>query len=189
MPDTQENKVQFSFKNVYYALLNDGTKATWETPVPIPGGVDLSLEFEGEINKFYADGVVFYQSPSDSGYSGSATFARIPEQMLKDVWGFEEDETDFVLTEKAGVEPKPFALLFQIDGDKNNQLYCWYNCSATKPSVTAETTTDTKEPTTQELAIAVAPLQDGRIKASTTAKTPSNIRENWFKKVYEKVAM
>ncbi len=188
MPE-KENKVQFSFKNVYYALLTDGEKATWGTPVAIPGGVELKLEFEGEINKFYADGVVFYQSPSDSGYSGSATFARIPEQMLKDVWGFEEDETDFVLTEKAGVEPKQFALLFQIDGDQNNQLYCWYNCSATKPAINAETTTDTKEPTTQELSIAVAPLADGRIKASTTAKTPTNIRENWFKKVYEKAGV
>ena len=64
---TNENKVQFNIKNVHYAVMTaDGETPTWENPVPVPGAVNLSLEASGEITPFYADGVVYYKSSSNS---------------------------------------------------------------------------------------------------------------------------
>lgn len=179
------NKVQFNLKNVHYALLTDGETPTWETPVPVPGAVTLTLDAEGEISPFYADGIVYYRSIANNGYSGDLEMAKFIDQMLQDVWQYTLSETDKVIIEKSGVEPKPFALLFQIDGDSDNEYYCMYNALGTRPGIGSTTNTDTKEPQTQTSSITASPLSDGRVMARTTATTPENVKTNWFKKVYE----
>lgn len=178
-----ENKVQFNLKNVHYAIL-DTTNNTFGTPVAVPGAVNLALDPQGEVTPFYADGIVYYQCVSDNGYSGDLEVAKFPDQMLQDVWGFVLNADDKVLIEKTGTEPKPFALLYQIDGDKNNDYYCLYNCSGTRPGVGSSTTTDTKEPNTRTSNISAAPLSDGRVLARTTANTTETVKQEWFKSVY-----
>ena len=186
---TGENKVQFNLKNVHYALFTtEGDAPAWSTPVAVPGAVNLSLEQQGELTKFYADGIVYWQSSSNNGYEGDLEMARFPDQMRQDVWGEELVATDNVLIENANVQPKPFALLFQIDGDKTNNLYCLYNCNATRPSVAGSTTNENKEPKTETCTISAVPLANGNVKAATTATTTEDVRNNWFKKVYEKPA-
>ena len=186
---TGENKVQFNLKNVHYAMLTtEGETPSWNTPVAVPGAVNLSLEQQGELTKFYADGIVYWQSSSNNGYEGDLEMARFPDQMRQDVWGEELVATDNVLIENANVQPKPFALLFQIDGDKTNNMYCLYNCNATRPSVAASTNSENKEPKTESCTISAVPLANGNVKASTTATTTEEVRNNWFKKVYEKPA-
>lgn len=135
---TNENKVQFNIKNVHYAVMTaDGETPTWENPVPVPGAVNLSLEASGEITPFYADGVVYYKSSSNNGYEGDLEMARFIDKMLQDVWGYVLNGTDKTIIENVGVEPKSFALLFQIDGDADNDLYCMYNCTGTRPALSA----------------------------------------------------
>lgn len=186
MPE-KENKVQFNLKNVHYAVMTAaGDTPTWGNPVKVPGAVNLSLDPQGEVTPFYADGITYYQSAGNSGYSGELEMARIPDQMLKDVWKVKEDETDKVLIENVNVEPAAFALLFQIDGDSDNQLYCMYNCTGTRPPIASTTNTKTKEPQTQKSTITAAPLENGNVFARTTATTPENVRTAWFTKVYEK---
>lgn len=183
----KENKVQFNLKNVAYAvLIQDNGIPSWGAPVKIPGAVTLTLDPQGDVTPFHADGIVFYQSIANNGYSGSLEMARYPDQMLKDIWKFKQDETDFVLVENADEEPSPFALLYQIDGDEDNQLYCLYNCTGTRPGVGSQTNTNTKEPKTQSSNISAVPLENGDILARTTAKTPDSIRKAWFTKVFEK---
>lgn len=114
--------------------------------------------------------------------------ARFPDQMLKDIWGFNEVETDFVLIENSEVEPKQFALLYQIDGDADNQYYCLYNCTGARPGVGSTTNTETKEPQTQTSAISAVSLESGNVLARTTAQTPDEVRTKWFTKVYEQAA-
>lgn len=185
----EKNKVQFNLKNVHYAKITvtDGTVAFAE-PKHVPGAVTLTLDPQGSVEPFYADGIVYYQSVANNGYSGDLEIARFPDQMLIDIWGFELDETDKVLIEDASVEPSAFALLYQIDGDKNEDYYCMYNCTGTRPGVGGTTNTETKTPQTRKSTISAVPLSSGKVLARTTADTPAEVKSNWFKKVYEKTA-
>lgn len=180
-----ENKVQFNLKNVHYAKITEtnGT-ITYETPVHVPGAVNLSLEPQGEITPFHADGIKYYQSISNNGYEGDLEMARYPEQMLKDIWGVQET-TEKVLIENSNTEPQSFALLFQIDGDKDNQLYCMYNCMGTRPGITGTTNTETAEPQTQTSSITASPLENGNILARTSATTTAEVKKSWFTKVFQ----
>ena len=103
--------------------------------------------------------------------------------MLKDVWGFAED-TNKVLIEDASIEPKEFALLFQIDGDATESLYALYSVTAKRPAISSKTNEKSKEPQTQSLSMTAIPLPDGKVRARTTAETPEEIKANWFKSVY-----
>lgn len=183
----EENKVQFNLKNVHYAILTSGGDApAWAAPVHVPGAVTLTLDPQGDVTPFYADGIVFYQSVANNGYSGDLEIARFPDQMLKDIWGFEEVTEDHVLIENVKAEPKSFALLYQIDGDKDNQFYCLYNCSGTRPGIGGSTNKETKEAETKSSSITAVSLENGNVMARTMANTPANIKEAWFSKVYER---
>lgn len=184
-----ENKVQFNLKNVYYSVLTEtagqsGTTYSWATPVKVPGAVNLSLEAQGDVTPFYADGITYYQTVANNGYSGDLEMARFPDTMLKDIWGFSEGSTSKVLTENANSEPKSFALLFQIDGDQGNQFYVLYNCTGTRPAISSTTNTETKEPQTQTTTISAVPLEDGTVFARTTADTPTATKNSWFTTVF-----
>lgn len=188
-----ENKVQFNLKNVHYAVQTATTSGgvvsySYGTPVAVPGAVTLSLEAQGDVTPFYADGVTYYTSIANNGYSGNLDMARFPDQMLKDIWGFSLGTTSKVLTENASVEPKAFALLYQIDGDADNQLYVLYNCTGTRPNIGSTTNTATKEPQTQTSSITAAPRADSLVFARTTADTPTATRSAWFSSVFEESA-
>ena len=66
------NKVKYNLKNVHAAKLTrteDGGYS-YETPRAIPGAVSISLDAEGDTSPFYADGIVYFRSVSNNGYSG-----------------------------------------------------------------------------------------------------------------------
>lgn len=183
-----ENKVQFNLKNVHYAkMLTSGDIPTWAKPVKVPGAVSLSLDPQGEVTPFYADGIVYYQTVSNNGYSGDLEMARFPDQMMQDIWGFQLGE-DGVLTEYNNKEASAFALLYQIDGDADNQFYCLFNCSATRPDPGSSTTTETKEPKTQTCTISAVPLEDNRVMSRTTSTTTEAVKKAWFESVYAPTA-
>lgn len=177
----KENKVMFGLKNVYYAKW-DGEK--YLLPVPIPGAVNMALNAEGEMEKFYADDVVYYVANQNNGYSGDLEVALYPDQMLQDIWGYELSATDKVLTENANVEPASFALLFQISGDVTNSHYAMYACTASRPGINAKTKEGKSTPQTQKSSLTAVPKADGKVFAKTTANTPKDIVNNWYISVY-----
>ena len=182
MANPQE-KVQFNLKNVHYAIYDD-TTGQWDAPVAVPGAVALSLEKEGDMEKFYADGIAYYVSNSNQGYSGDLEMAKFPDQMLIDVWGYELGSTSKVLTEHADAEPKVFALLFQVDTDKKAELNVMYACTGTRPGKGGQTNEDTKTPRTQTSNITAVPMSSGLVCCRTTQDTPDNVRSNWFNQVF-----
>lgn len=179
------NKVKFNVKNVHYAKKT--AEGSYEKPVAIPGAVSLSLEQQGEITAFWADGVKYYNSASNGGYEGDLEVALVHDEFRKDILG-EEADTNNVLFENSDTESQEFALGLQIDGDRGPILFWFYNCTATRPSVSASTTEDTKEPSTDTMTISAAAAADGNVRAKTTAETPEEVIKGWFEEVYIKNA-
>lgn len=184
-----ESKVEFNLHNVHYAPLTiTAGVPTFEAPVPIPGAVSLALSANGELTKFYADGVTYWQGNQNNGYEGDLEIARVPDQMYMDIWGHTMDETAKVLVENSAAKEKPFAMLFQIDGDENDALYVLYNVAAGRPGIESKTHEASKTPNTAKISVSCAPLPNGDIRARSTKDTPKAVLENWFKSVYQRAA-
>lgn len=184
-----ENKVKFGLSNVHYAVLTEGATNSWATPVAVPGAVSLTLDSNVASSDFYADNVTYYRTFANNGYTGTLELARVPEAMLSDIFGIAADD-DEVIREYANVQPKPFALLFQVEGDQDEELYLFYRCvPSSKPTVGSQTTEDTAEPVTQSFDFSALPLVTGDddqlnlIKAHTGAEADAAVIAAWFTSV------
>lgn len=86
------NKVKYNLKNVHAAKLTRGEDGafTYAKPKAIPGAVSISLDAEGDSSPFYADGIVYFRSTANNGYSGDLEIALIPEwfrtEILRKNW-------------------------------------------------------------------------------------------------------
>lgn len=147
MPEV--SKVQFGLSKAYYAVIENDT---YGTPAPLPGAVSLTLNREGsEPEKFYADNITYFVAPAvNSGYTGTLTLAKIPAQFLVDVLGEVVDDNGMQV-EVADANPKPFALMYQVEGDADEKRYVFFNCTAQRSTAGANTKSDSTTPDTQDL--------------------------------------
>ena len=183
-----KNKVRYNVKNVHYAPMTaEGTATAWPTygtPVPWPGAVALSLEQQGSISKFHADGITYWQASKNNGYEGDFESAMVPDSFREDCLGEELHETDKVYLEKAAATGTAFALLFEFDGDASGIKHVLYNCTATRPNIEGNTSEDEIEPDTETLTISAAALPNGYVKAKTGDETTSTVVSVWYDEVY-----
>ena len=182
-----DNKIKFGLKNVHYAPITEsGSLISYDTPVHIPGAVNLTLDADGEEVAFYADDREYYEENTNNGYTGSLEMALIPDSFRVDVLGDVLD-TNNVLIENKEAKVKKFALLFEFDGDVNKVRHIMYNVLADRPSVTGSTKTKTKEPQTESMNIAARPAVDtGDVKAK--CPQTSDAYNTFFDSVYGKNA-
>ncbi len=98
------NKIKYNLKNVHAAKLTKGPDGAYKYEVPkaIPGAVSISLDAEGDSSPFYADGIVYFRSTSNNGYSGDLEIALIPEWFRTDILKEELDKNG-VLVENAAI--------------------------------------------------------------------------------------
>ena len=161
------NKVKYNLKNVHYAIATTGG---YSTPVAVSGAVNLTLDPQGDDYVFYADGVRYFEYHTNNGYSGTLEMALIPESFKTEILG--EISTGGNVFEVDDVQIVNFALGFEIDGDEKGNLFWFYNCSASRPSVAGQTKEESIEVQTETLNIANAP--DPRITVS--GKHPTKVR-------------
>lgn len=185
----KENKVKYNLKNVHIAKQTESTETgattyTYETPKNIPGAVSLSLDAEGEISTFYADGIAYFVTSANNGYSGDLEMALIPSWFREEILNEIKDDNG-VLIENSNNDTNPFALLFEFDGDVKEIRRCLYNCTCTRPSIESETKEDTVEPGTETLTIKNSPRADGLVKAQTGPDTADTAFKAWYSAVYE----
>lgn len=183
------NKVKYNLKNVHAAKLTETvtegvTSYSYATPQAIPGAVSITLDAEGDSSPFYADGIVYFRSYANNGYSGDLEIALIPEwfrtEILKEVL-----DTNGVLVEKAdNAESVKFALLFEFDGDERAIRHVMYNCSASRPSIESSTKEETIEPGTETLSLTADPREDGLVKSRTGDTTAKATYDGWYQSVY-----
>jgi len=179
------NKIKFGLKNVHYAVVTetDG-EITYDTPKPIRGAVNLTLDAAGESVQFYADDSVYYEENTNDGYTGSLEMALIPDEFRVDVLGDELDANG-ALIENKDAKAKHFALMFEFDGDVKKMRHVLYYVLASRLSISGSTRTNTKEPQTETMNITARPAPDtGDVKA----KVPqgSDAYDTFFDEVYIK---
>ena len=183
------NKVKYNLKNVHAAKLTESVvdgavKYTYAAPQAILGAVSISLDAEGDSSPFYADGIVYFRSVANNGYSGELEIALIPEWFRTDILQ-ETLDSNGVLVEKSDqAESVKFALLFEFDGDVRAIRHVMYNCTASRPSIESETKEDTIEPGTEKLSLTADPREDGLVKSRTGDTTSAETYQNWYKSVY-----
>ena len=183
------NKVKYNLKNVHAAKLTttvtEGvTSYSYAPPRAIPGAVSISLDAEGESSPFYADGIVYFRSYANNGYSGDLEIALIPEWFRTEILK-EALDANGVLVEKADTtESVKFALLFEFDGDERAIRHVLYNCSASRPSIESETKEETIEPGTETLSLTADPREDGLVKSRTGDTTDAATYAGWYQSVY-----
>lgn len=181
-----KNKVKYNLKNVHAAKLTkngDGT-FTYATPQAIPGAVSLSLDAEGESSPFYADGIVYFRTTSNNGYSGDLEIALIPEWFRTEILKEVKDSNGVLVETNTNTESVYFALLFEFDGDVHAIRHVMYNCTASRPSIESETKEENIEPVTETLSLTADPREDGLVKSRTGDDTDSTIYQNWYTAVY-----
>lgn len=184
------DKVKFGFSQVYYAMVEEtltNGQYTYEfgTPKALPGGVSLTLSASGDRTPFRADNIDYWVGNANSGYEGTLTMAELPMQFLADVLGMSKDNGDGTeLVESANDTPKPFALLYQVEGDTNARRHVFYYCVASRPDVNAETTDTTITPTTDALPFTAMPLKDSTKYIKTSVAPSSGAYSTFFTNVY-----
>lgn len=183
------NKVKYNLKNVHAARLTESvvdgvTKYTYADPKAIPGAVSISLDAEGDSSPFYADGIVYFRSVSNNGYSGDLEIALIPEWFRTEILQEMLDSNGVLVEKSDNAESVKFALLFEFDGDVRAIRHVMYNCTASRPSIESETKEDTIEPGTETLSLTADPREDGLVKSRTGDTTSAETYQNWYKTVY-----
>ena len=184
------NKVKYNLKNVHIARLHekviDGKMIyTYDKPVAMQGAVSLSLDSEGDSSPFYADGLVYFRSVTNNGYSGDLEVALIPEWFRTQMLQEKLDKNNVLIEKSVNEEIVKFALLFEFDGDEKGIKHVLYNCSASRPSLESETKQESIEPKVEKLSLTADPRVDFLVKARTGDNTDEEIFHDWYKAVYE----
>ena len=184
------NKVKFGLCNVHIApiiaLSNNGI--TYDTPFALPGAVNLTLDPEGESADFFGDNTKYFSEYANQGYSGSLEIALINDAFRTKVLG-ETTDSNGAMIESTDDTIKDFALGFQINGDKTNRKYWFYNVSAQRPSTASNTMESSKEPNTDTLNItANARINDNKVKVFLEETEDNKTAyANFFNEVYESI--
>ncbi len=175
------NKITYGLKNVYYAPITseDVDKVEYGTPVRMPGAASISLPKNVEKILIPADDDPEYATVVDNkGYDGDLTLYDVPESYLVDCLGMKV-EGDTVVENKDD-KPKPFALLFEFDGDALKKRHVLYRCMGTKPDIASQTKGDGTTANQVALSVSATPAKDtGNIKR-TCKQSDSTVYTNWF---------
>lgn len=182
-----KDKVKFNLKNVHWVptkIVQGLPEFLVEKPISWPGAVSLTMDPQGSIKKFFADGILYWRGVANNGYEGDLESALVPEAFRTGVLK-ERMDARGVLVENAFVEFSSFALLFEIDGDVKGRRVALYNCTPTRPGLNAKTVEEEKEPDTDSITITAAPIpKTGDVLASTCSQTDPDVYNAWFENVY-----
>lgn len=181
-----KNKVKFNLHDCHWAPVSfdEGGTPTFGKYEAWPGAVTLSMDPQGDVTPFYADGITYYLAIANNGYSGDFETALVPEKFRQDIM-CEVMDKNGVLIEKSNVEPKPFAFAFEIDGDAKARRTVLYNCMSTRNGIGSATIQGSKEPQADKTTLTATPLpNNSQVKAVTSSVTDPETYKKWYEQVY-----
>ena len=167
-------KIKYNLKNVHVfpiATVNANGSVTYETEqvtadgqsvtrnvvIKWPGAVSLALDPQGELSPFYADGIEYFTSNGNNGYSGPFQSALVPDAIAEKIQGDVVDDNGAYI-ENANAAVKYFGMAFEFDGDDTGRRHVLYKCCMTRPKVESQTKEDKIEPVTDETTITASPV-------------------------------
>ncbi len=145
------NKIKYGLSEVHVAFATD---SGWDTPVAIPGAVNLSVEPQGSDNPFYADNDIYFNQKASTGYSGTLEMALLPDSVKAQMFGDYVDSSGKYVENAQGV-PKSFALMFQVEGDESARRTVYYDVTASRSNDENSTTEDTITPGTETIDVTI----------------------------------
>lgn len=183
----KKNKVKFNLRNAHWGLLDfdDSDQPIWGAPYAWPGSVSLTMDPQGDVTPFYADGIVYWRSAANNGYEGDYETALIPEEFRELVLKEKRDANGVFIETSIDANEQHFYLMYEVEGDQHARRCILYNCTATRPGIGGSTTEDTKEPETDSITITATPLPDSmQIKAMTSSATNQAVYDAWYSEPY-----
>lgn len=157
-----QNKVTFGLEKVHIAFFDDQAtgQPAWEAPIPIPGAVRWTPTAVGQESTFYADNTAYFVITANNGYTGELEMALVPDPVQARMLGWEIDDNG-MLVEIADAIPKKFALMGQVQGDKRNRRFIYYDCQATRPAKERTTKGESIEVKTDVFNLNISPIEIG----------------------------
>ena len=148
------NKVEFGISQLHvgtWTVAQDGT-VTMGTPYHQAGAVSFSPEENSEQNTFYADNIAYW-----SGYSGGTIEGDLEVAMFDDAFktqflGYVALADGGLANVKNATKPNVY-VAFQVEGDAESRRVIMYNCSLGAITREYNTIEESKEPTTETLAV------------------------------------
>jgi len=185
------NKITYGIKNVYYAIATETLDAqtgewtvTYATPVAMLGARAISLTASNETVDFSADNNPKYFTQNIfSGYEGSLTMAIIGDDFRVDCLG-EQTDNNGLVGQSLNDKPKPFALMFQFEGDAEETRHVLYRCIAGQPDVSSNTREETIEPNEEAIPLTVGGSVDTELVKWKCKKSDTTQYNAWFSNVY-----
>ncbi len=179
-----KNRVKYRLKRLYYApatIDEPSGDVTYAAPIRMPDAVSISLSPKGDLIVVYADAQEIILGRDNAGYDGETELLRIPESFEVDCLGSSKNE-DGTIEENDSDISKPFALLFEFEGDVKAIRHCMFLCYASKQTVDGNNS-ESKTPTNDKIAIKCRARADGKIKTKTGDTTPADVYDNWYNAV------
>ena len=148
------NKVEFGISQLHvgtWTVAQDGT-VTMGTPYHQAGAVSFSPEENSEQNTFYADNIAYW-----SGYSGGTIEGDLEVAMFDDAFktqflGYVALADGGLANVKNATKPNVY-VAFQVEGDAESRRVILYNCTLGAITREYNTIEESKEPTTETLAV------------------------------------
>lgn len=156
-----ENKVEYGLEQVHIAFFDeDGVQPAYETPIAIPGAVRFTPTAVGASSTFWADNRAYFVITSNDGYTAEWETALIPDAVKARMFGWEVDSNGMIVEISDGI-PEKFALLGQVQGDKRNRRFVYWDCQASRPAKERNTKAENITPNTDVSNLTIAPVEIG----------------------------
>ena len=148
------NKVEFGISNLHVGTYTDDGEGTITlgTPYHQKGAVSFSPEENSDQNIFYADNIAYYSSYSGGSVEGDLEVAMYDDTFKTQFLGYAELTDGGLANVKNAVKPNVY-IAFQVEGDAESRRVILYNCSLGAITREYATIEESKEPTTETIAV------------------------------------